>query len=87
MAEDVHASKEGRLLAADITLIILSGTAVALRLLSRRLSRVGLWYDDYVIMIALLLAWMLPVLNFIGWSLFCGQKKEGLWTESLIKLG
>lgn len=68
MAEDVHASKTGTLLAADITLILLSATAVALRLLSRRLLRAGLWYDDYAIMVAMPLAWMLPILNLIGWS-------------------
>lgn len=74
MAEDIHASKTGTLLAADITLIILSGIAVALRLLSRRLSRVGLWYDDYAIMLALPLAWMLPVCNFIGGLTLTSQK-------------
>lgn len=67
MAEDVHASKTRTLLAADITLIFLSAIAVALRLLSRRLSRAGLWYDDYAILVAMPLAWMLPVLNLIGW--------------------
>ncbi len=66
MAEDVHASKSGTLIAADATLICLSAIAVALRLLSRRLSRSGLWYDDYAIMFAMVLAWMLPVCNFIG---------------------
>ena len=62
----MQASKTGTLVAADITLIMLSGIAVALRLLSRRLSRVGLWYDDYVILVAMPLAWMLPVCNLIG---------------------
>lgn len=68
MEEDVHASKTGTLVAADITLIVLSATAVGLRLLSRRLSKAGLWYDDYAIIIAMPLAWMLPVLNLIGSS-------------------
>ena len=68
MADDFHASKTGTLLVADTALIILSAIAVALRLLSRRLSRAGLWYDDYAILVAMPLAWMLPVLNFIGGS-------------------
>ena len=63
MAEDVHATKTGTLIAADAMLIYLSAIAVALQLLSRRLSRSGLWYDDYAIMFAMVLAWMLLVYN------------------------
>ena len=68
MGEGTYASKTGDLIAADIALICLSGTAVALRLLSRRVSRAGLWYDDYTIVVAMALAWVLPILNIIGMS-------------------
>lgn len=68
MAEDRHASKSKTLLAADITLIFLSAVGVALRLLSRNLSRAALWDDDYAIIVAMPLAWMLSVLNLIGRS-------------------
>ncbi len=69
MAENVYATKTSKLIGADVVLIILSGIAVALRLWSRKISRVGFWYDDYTILLALPLAWMMPMLNLIGRSI------------------
>ena len=69
MAEDIHATKTGKLIGANIVLILLSGIAVALRFWSRKISRVGFWYDDYTILLALLPAWMMPMLNLIGRSI------------------
>lgn len=68
MAEDVHASKIPTLIAADVTLICLSAIAVALRFLSRRISGAGFWWDDWVILVAMPLAWQLPTINIIGMS-------------------
>lgn len=69
MAENTYATKTGKLIGANIVLILLSGIAVALRFWSRKISRVGFWYDDYTILLALLLAWMMPMLNLIGRSI------------------
>ena len=69
MAENIYATKTGKLVGANIVLIILSGIAVALRLWSRKISRVGFGYDDYTILLALPLAWMMPMLNLIGKSI------------------
>ena len=66
MAENLYATKTGKLIGANVVLILLSGIAVALRFWSRKISRVGFWYDDYTILVALLPAWMMPMLNLIG---------------------
>ena len=69
MAENIYATKTKKLVGANIVLILLSGIAVALRFWSRKISRVGFWYDDYTILLALLPAWMMPMLNLIGRSM------------------
>ena len=69
MAEDLYATRTSKLIGANIVLILLSGIAVALRFWSRKISRVGFWYDDYTILLALLPAWMMPMLNLIGRSI------------------
>ena len=68
MAENIYATKTGKLIGANVVLILLSGIAVALRFWSRKISRVGFWYDDYTILLALLPAWVMPMLNLIGRS-------------------
>ena len=50
---DIHASKAHLILGVSIALLILSFIAVALRLLARRLSGAGLWWDDWLIIAAL----------------------------------
>lgn len=40
---DLYANQKGRIIAASAALIVLTTVFVLLRLLSRRLSRVGLW--------------------------------------------
>lgn len=69
MADDLYATRTSKLIGANIVLILLSGIAVALRFWSRKISRVGFWYDDYTILVALLPAWMMPTLNLIGRSI------------------
>ena len=66
MADNIYATKTSKLIGANVVLILLSGIAVALRFWSRKVSRVGFWYDDYTILLALLPAWMMPMLNLIG---------------------
>ncbi len=69
MAENIYATRTSKLIGANVVLILLSGIAVALRFWSRKISRVGFWYDDYTILLALLPAWMMPMLNLIGRSI------------------
>jgi len=68
VSANVHATKTNSLLAGDIILIFLSAIFVGLRFLSRRIAGAGLWWDDYVIAVALPLAWVPPVMNLIGLS-------------------
>lgn len=51
--EDDHADKGGVVLGISILMTILAIMAVALRFLSRKLSRAGFWWDDWVIVMAL----------------------------------
>ncbi|KAL9599289.1 MAG: hypothetical protein Q9219_003916 [cf. Caloplaca sp. 3 TL-2023] len=50
---NLYASQQGRIIATSAALIALTTTFVSLRLLSRRLSRAGLWWDDAFAVIAL----------------------------------
>ena len=50
---DIHASRAHLILGVSIALLVLSFVAVALRLLARRLSGAGLWWDDWLIIAAL----------------------------------
>ena len=52
---DLHANQAPRILAISIALMVLSGLAVMLRFLSRMLSKAGLWWDDWVILTALVI--------------------------------
>ena len=56
-ATTVHemADKGPILLAATVVVYALAGVAVFLRFLSRRLSRVGYWWDDWLALVALVI--------------------------------
>ncbi|KAI4188042.1 MAG: hypothetical protein L6R41_002419 [Letrouitia leprolyta] len=62
---DLYANQKGRIIAASAALIVLTTVFVLLRLLSRRLSRVGLWWDDLLVVIALAFCIVTCSLNFI----------------------
>ena len=66
MIQDLNASEQGKLIGANVTIMSLSALFVALRFLARKMTRAGIWYDDYAIIVALLLAWMTAVINLIG---------------------
>jgi hypothetical protein len=53
---DLSATQAPRIIGASVVLIILSTAAVVLRFLARRLSRAGLWWDDWTILFALVWA-------------------------------
>ena len=50
---DLNANQGPRVLSISLALIALSGIAVTLRFLSRLLSKAGLWWDDWVVLGAL----------------------------------
>ncbi|KAI4087470.1 MAG: hypothetical protein LQ344_006759 [Seirophora lacunosa] len=50
---DLYANQQGRIIASSVAFIVLTTAFVSLRLLSRRLSRAGLWWDDYLAVIAM----------------------------------
>ena len=50
---DIYADRGPHLVRVCSVMIALSAIAVALRLVSRRLSKVRLWWDDWLILIAL----------------------------------
>ena len=66
MAKDLYASKQAEIIIGNVVLMCLSGTAVALRYLTRRITKVGLWFDDYAIILALFFAYGPAICNFIG---------------------
>lgn len=76
MVQDAHESKEAGLIACCVIMMSLSGITVACRLAVRRTTRAGLWYDDYVMIAALLFSYGtgLAVLfgkNIVAHVIFC----------------
>lgn len=63
---DLYADQSTRLKASNIALIILPTIFVVLRLISRKVSRAGYWYDDLLVVIALLFSYGLPICNLIS---------------------
>ena len=63
---DLYADQSGRLKSANFVLIILPTIFVALRLTSRKVSRAGYWWDDFLILLALLFSYALPICNLIS---------------------
>ena len=49
---DVQESQQPKLIAIFTTFFILPVIAVGLRLLARRLNRLSLWWDDWLILVA-----------------------------------
>ncbi|MCJ1476642.1 hypothetical protein MMC13_005310 [Lambiella insularis] len=66
MSSDPDASKQASIIAGDVILMCLSLTAVLLRLIARRMSAAKLWYDDYLIMVALVLAYGPSICNLVA---------------------
>ena len=60
---NLYADQGPHLIASMTALIILSTTFVSLRLLSRHMAHAGYWWDDILIIVALLIALAPPALN------------------------
>ena len=51
--EELAINRSGHVTSAIIPMVILALVAVGLRLLSRRIKRTPLWWDDYMIIVAM----------------------------------
>ncbi|KAI9850536.1 MAG: hypothetical protein M1838_005545 [Thelocarpon superellum] len=60
-----HESRQGQLIAINVILISLSTVAVALRLLARRLKKAAWSYDEYLIILSEIFAYLLMTVNLI----------------------
>ncbi|MCJ1384101.1 hypothetical protein MMC17_007217 [Xylographa soralifera] len=54
---DINATEAPKIIAVSVVLIILSTAAVVLRFVSRMMSKAGLWWDDWIIVAALVMTW------------------------------
>ena len=54
---DLNASLVPNILGANITFMIISTLTVSLRFVARHLSGAGLWWDDWMILAALIFSW------------------------------
>ncbi|KAL9068514.1 MAG: hypothetical protein Q9161_006163 [Pseudevernia consocians] len=53
----LYENRNGDILGASLTLLLLPTVTVTLRLLSRWISRAGFWWDDATVILAMLFAW------------------------------
>ena len=67
MEKIAQESRQPAVIAGCAVIMSLSAIAVALRMISRRASKTALWYDDYLIILALLPAWGVPIADLVGW--------------------
>ncbi|CAD6593677.1 MAG: hypothetical protein ASARMPRED_007807 [Alectoria sarmentosa] len=63
---NLHADQGDRILGTMVALIALASTFVVLRLTSRHLARAGFWWDDVLMVIALLLATVPCICNIVA---------------------
>ena len=63
---DINANNSPVVLHIGIAMMCLSGSAVVLRYVSRRLARQPWLWDDWMIVMAVLWAWAVCIVEFIG---------------------
>ncbi|KAJ5086776.1 hypothetical protein NUU61_008083 [Penicillium alfredii] len=68
--------QQPRMLAVSIVLITIATLSAVLRLLSRRVVHVGLWWDDWCSLVALALSYALNIVQFV--SIHCGLGQHTL---------
>ncbi|MCJ1474658.1 hypothetical protein MMC13_003318 [Lambiella insularis] len=73
---DITANQGPRIIAVSAVLIALSTVAVILRFVSRLVSKAGLWWDDWVILAALLITWGACILMMISVQYGFGQHMD-----------
>ena len=62
---DLHATRQPRLIGTDITLIVVTTIFISLRLVSRRVSGAGFWWDDILVVLAWLASILLPITGLV----------------------
>ncbi|KAL8958011.1 MAG: hypothetical protein Q9183_005920, partial [Haloplaca sp. 2 TL-2023] len=91
---DLHADQRGRLIGSLTSMIILTTVFTALRLVSRKLARAGLWWDDHLAVIAWISSLVPCILWFIAlrygygrhiyiWGEVEGPQKARRWLRIL----
>ena len=65
-ASALYDDRSSQVISASVVLIVLPTLAVILRLLSRWISYAGLWWDDGVAVIAMILAWGPNISNLVA---------------------
>lgn len=60
---NLYADQGPQLIRSMIALIVVSTTFVSLRLLSRKIAHAGYWWDDVLVVVALLIALATPAIN------------------------
>lgn len=78
MDKDAEATRQPAIIGVAVMLLFLSTTAVALRLLFRRTTKTGLWWDDYIIVVALFMSWVAPISNLVGLRYGLGRHAAAL---------
>ena len=83
MAEDMAASRQGTIIGVTAMLLCLSTLSVILRFIVRHTTRIGFWYDDYAIVVALVLSWVSPICVLVGTHYGLGKHAETLRPDQL----
>lgn len=63
---DIYADQRSRIIGSSVAIIVITITSVGLRLLSRKLSRAGFWWDDYLTIVALIFSAVGVLIWLIG---------------------
>ena len=84
MDSDPNASRQPAIIAVAAMLLFLSTASVILRLMFRRISGLGLWYDDYAIVVALIMSWISPISNLLGTRFGLGRHAYALQPQQVL---
>lgn len=63
---DLYASRQPRLVGVYVALIVIATIFVSLRLCSRRVSGAGVWWDDFLVVLAWLASILIPTCGLIA---------------------
>ena len=83
MEQDPDATRQPAIIGVACMLLFLSTLSVVLRLLFRRTTELGLWYDDYTIIAALIMSWISPISILVGLRDGLGRHAYALQPEQV----
>ncbi|KAI4228432.1 MAG: hypothetical protein L6R36_001623 [Xanthoria steineri] len=75
--------RSSHIIGSAVVLIILPTVAVILRLLSRHMSKAGLWIDDYTVILSLIISWTPNIVNLLAVHQGFGKHMHALPTTSV----